>query len=179
MTYTPFRLMCEDALPPAKAANPAKAGPALATLATLAGLDDHAAFSTTSVADDFAERAAIIEEGAKVPRAWAEGFAALQAFPVPRGVDARTWLAMIDAAGRFLDQWGGKTAALGWTAGDLFGLDPDAPMNRRDRRGAALFLIDAEIVAVTADAITIRKGGSVQTIYRRAGLPGPAWEQPQ
>jgi hypothetical protein len=127
-------------------------------------------------ASDVEERAAIVEEGAKVPRKWVEGFAELEARPIPRGVDRATWLAMMDAAGRFLDQWGSAAAALGWTAGELFGPDPTAPLNRRDRRGAAFFLANAEVIAITAEAITLRVGGSVQSLRRRDGFALPAWE---
>ena len=122
------------------------------------------------------ERAAIVEEGADVPRAWAEGFARLEAWPVPRGVTPAEWLATIDAAGRFLDEWAGKAHALGWTAGELFGLDDDAPLNRRDRRGAAFFLARAEVLVITREAITVRIGGATQSIYRRAGMGPAAWD---
>lgn len=185
MSYTPMRQLRVETPPPAKAAKPAKAGletltivrtdqgdgPTLATLAGLAAGDP-----CNTVSDAFAERAAIIQEGAGVPADWAEGLARLEAMPVPRGVDAAAWIAMLDAAGRFLDQWGGKVAALGWRAGELFGLDADAPMNRRDRRGAAFYLVGAEVLAVTADAITLKMGGAVQSIRRRPGLrlPRPA-----
>ena len=175
-----MRLLCDTRARPAKVAVAAKAGgredrPALATFAALAGHNHLAAFSATSVADDFAERAAIIEEGAKVPRAWAEGFAMLEARPVPRGVDARAWLAMMDAAGRFLDRWGSHAAALGWSAAELFGLDERSPMARRDLRGAAFFLADADVLGITSDAITLRVRGSVHRIPRRRGFTRPAW----
>lgn len=116
---------------------------------------------------DLTERAAIIQEAAKVPRDWADGFAKLEAMGPPRGVDHAAWLAVLNAAGRFLDQWGAKAAALGWTAGELFGLDPNAPLNRRDDRGAAFFLANAEVLAITAEAITLKVGGSLQSVRRR------------
>jgi hypothetical protein len=114
-----------------------------------------------------AERAAIIEEGAHVPREWAERFARLEATPAPAFVDPRQWLAVLNAAGRFLDQWGAKAAALGWTADELLSLDPVAPLARMDRRGAAFFLAGVEVVEVTAEAITVRSGGAVQRVPRR------------
>ncbi len=127
-------------------------------------------------ADHLAERAAIIQEGAGVPADWAEGFAQLEASQIPSWVDAIAWQAMIDAAGRFIDAWGAKAAAAGWTAAELFGLDKAAPMRRPDRRGAAFFLVDARVIDVTADAITIRKGGKDQCIRHRDGFTVPAWE---
>jgi hypothetical protein len=82
----------------------------------------------------------------------------------------------MNAAGRFLDHWGARAAARGWKAGELFGLDPKAPLNRRDRRGAAFFLARVEVLAITADAITVRDGGSARQIYREKHLTAPAWE---
>ncbi|MDQ2861748.1 MAG: hypothetical protein M3T55_13725, partial [Pseudomonadota bacterium] len=64
---------------------------------------------------------------------------------------------------------------LGWSAGELFGLDHDAPLARRDKRGAAMFLAGAEVLAVTGEAITWRIGGAVQRIGKR-GIAAPAWE---
>lgn len=129
----------------------------------------------TSLAD-FEERAAMVQEAAGVPREWAEGFATLEAHPAPRGVDAAAWLAMLNAAGRFLDEWGAKAAALGWTAGELFALDPDSPMGRLDRRGAGFFLMRSQVVAITATEIAVKTGEAIQRIRRRSGLGAPAWE---
>ena len=109
--------------------------------------------------DDLAERAAIVQEGAAVPAEWADGFARLEA----------SWLAMMDAAGRFLDQWGSKAAALGWTPAELF----EGP---REARGAAFNLAGAEVLAVTAEAITLRKGGAILRLVRRPGGALPVWE---
>ena len=134
---------------------------------------DHAADGSLDAPGD---GPAVVQEGASVPREWAEGFARLESQPAPRTVTPATWLALIDAAGRFLDEWGSKAAALGWTASYLFGLDPAAPINRRDSRGAAFYLIDAEVLALTADAIAIRVGGQVQQIYRCPKPTAPAWE---
>jgi hypothetical protein len=50
----------------------------------------------------------------------------------------------------------------------LFGLDHHAAIGRRDRRGAAFFLVGAEVLALTEDALTIRIGGAVQRVYRRS-----------
>jgi hypothetical protein len=158
--------------PPAKTAKTDESrqpGPGKGVLAVSAVLANPSPF-------DLEERAAVIQEGAQVPREWAEGFAKLEARPIPPGVEAATWLAMINAAGRFLDQWGSKAASLGWTAGQLFGLDADAPINRLDRRGAAFFLIGSQVLALTAEAITIRVGDAVQHVCRHPNPGAPAWE---
>jgi hypothetical protein len=108
-----------------------------------------------------AERAAVIAEGAKVPLDWARGFAKLESLPPPVGVELPEWLAVVSAAGRFLDQWGAQAAALGWTAEELFGLDPASPLNRLDPHGAAFFLAGANVVEVGPKAIIFRVGPNV------------------
>jgi hypothetical protein len=122
------------------------------------------------------ERAAIVEEGAKVPREWAEGFARLCCMSPPGGTNRHEWQAALDGAGRFLDQWAGKAHALGWTASELFGLNPDAPLGRLDQRGAAYFLARREVVAVTADEITFRVDDVLQRLRRRPVTSRPGWE---
>jgi hypothetical protein len=55
--------------------------------------------------DVFEERVAIIQEGAQVPEDWAKALAEVEGRQIPVGVNGQTWLAMINAAGRFLDEW--------------------------------------------------------------------------
>jgi hypothetical protein len=109
---------------------------------------------------DFEERAAVIEEGAKVPRDWAEAFARLQAMPAPAGVDPADWTARINGAGRFLDQWGTQAAALGWTAEEVLRFDPTG-------LGAAQFLAEANVTEVGPKAIAFRIGPNVWRLCRR------------
>jgi hypothetical protein len=172
VTFTPFRLSRGGDGSAAKVAIPAKAGHtvpvAFAAFATFAG-----APLVDTDSETLAERAAIIEEGANVPREWAEGFARLEAMRAPAGTAPATWLAIVTAAGRFIDKWGAHAAALGWTVGELFGLDPNASLNRR---GAAFLLADGEVAAVTAEAITLHRGGDVLRVYRRVRQNTPAWE---
>lgn len=81
--------------------------------------------------DAIAERAAIVEEGAKVPRAWAEAFARFEVSGAPPAV--------VNGAGRALDAWARKAGALGWTPNELLKLASEG-----------------EVVALTADAATLR-----------------------
>jgi hypothetical protein len=57
------------------------------------------------------ERAAIIADNVGLPRAWAEGYTRLCVMPPPAGIPERDWQAMVDGAGRLLEQWGGKLAS--------------------------------------------------------------------
>jgi hypothetical protein len=86
------------------------------------------------------------------------------------------WQAVINGVGHFLDRWAGAAHALGWTAEELFGLDPVAPLVRLDQRGAAFLIAGREVVAVTADEITFRQGRSVQRLRRRPTDAAVAWD---
>ncbi len=90
--------------------------------------------------DDIEERAAIIEEGANVPRQWAEGYAALCAMPPPAGFSSQRWARIVDAAGTFIDRWAVRAAELGWTDRDVFGCDAAAPTARFDQIGMVVLL---------------------------------------
>jgi len=128
------------------------------------------------LATDPEERAAIAEEGARIPRAWAEGCARLQCQSPPPGCSRAEWLGVIDAAGWFLDAWATQATALGWTATDLFGCGPI--WNRRDLRGLLTFIEPgAAVVAITHDTARIKLvSGAVQTYHRHA-MPraAPIW----
>jgi hypothetical protein len=125
---------------------------------------------------DVEERAAIIEEGAGVPREWAEGYAMLCLIPTPPGVHPGRWHAVIKGMGHFIDQWAGKAHALGWSPAELFGLDPVAPLLRLDRLGVAFLMAGREVIAVTADEITVRQGRAVQRLPRRPTDAIVAWD---
>jgi hypothetical protein len=105
----------------------------------------------------------VIEEGAGVPRDWAEAFARLQAMPPPAEVDAADWTAALNGAGRFLDQWGAEAAAFGWTAEEVFRFDPTG-------LGAAHFLARANITEVGPKAIAFRIGPNVWRLCRRQSV---------
>ncbi len=77
--------------------------------------------------DDLNERSALVEYGAGVPRAWAEGFARLDLAHPPAGFSARQWAQLVDDGGRFLDRWAAEAAAAGWDAADVFGVHIPSP----------------------------------------------------
>jgi hypothetical protein len=113
-----------------------------------------------------------------IPREWAEGFERLRAMACPAGIRPDRWRQAIVDAGRFLDQWGGQAAALGWTTLDAFGAHPTHPLQRVDLAGLVILLHGDELVAITADAARIRnRSGAILTYYRRP-RPGavPLWE---
>jgi hypothetical protein len=87
--------------------------------------------------------------------------------------------AMLDAMGRFASQHVVEAVRLGWTAEDLFGLNPYAPATRYDGRGVATMLSEGErVVELTSDAIIIEKpSGAKVSFQRNNGAPSvPAWK---
>jgi hypothetical protein len=124
------------------------------------------------VIDDLDERAAIVEEGAGVPRRWAEGFAAMCSMPAPTGFSPERWARIIDAAGVFIDRWAIKAAECGWSDLDVFGCDDAAPDKRFDCMGLVLLLERMHVVAIDAAGADLRSLiGDVPQRYRRKALP--------
>jgi hypothetical protein len=125
-----------------------------------------------AAADAFEERAALVEFDAGIPRAWAEGFAALQRAQPPDWALRRpgTWPALINAVGLFLDHWGRQAAELGWDPTDLFGAQQATPLARIDQQGLAFFLREGcSVLGITAQGATIRRpSGIVQTFAKRS-----------
>src|SRR4051812_46929053 len=88
----------------------------------VSSLNSLISFSPSLDSDQLAERAALVEFGAGVPRQWAEGFARLDPVQPPADVPPDRWQTFVDDVGRFLD--GGFAASasrLGWGSLDLFG----------------------------------------------------------
>jgi hypothetical protein len=127
-----------------------------------------------------AERAAIVEYGAAVPRSWAEGFARLDPARPPADVPLRRWQQFIDDVGRFLDSgFAEKATALGWGAFDIFGCDRDKPFARIDRQGMCWLIAGNRLVDLSEDRAIIQTWtGQHQTSRRKPSEAGRvlAWE---
>lgn len=128
--------------------------------------------------DDVEERAAIVEFDGGIPRAWAEGSAALCAMPPPTGFTPARWQRITDATGAFLDRGGADAARLGWSDLDAFGCHPERPAARFDCMGLILLLDRCEAAAIDrdgADLLTVT--GARQRFRRRPMPPGtvPLW----
>jgi hypothetical protein len=103
-------------------------------------------------ADAIEERAAIISETCPVP--YADTFARLN-HQKPMAVSHAQWSRALDDAGRFLDGWGAKAAAMQWSAGELF----DLP--REGRPAGIVWQLKGERVdALGADHVRL-SGGQV------------------
>ena len=118
--------------------------------------------------DDSEERAAIIEEGAGVPREWAEGFATLCVMARPESVPPHRWRRLIDNAGRFIDHFAVQAHGLGWDAASVFGCHPLKPDARLDMQGLIWLVGAGELVAIADTSARIRTGtGTILTYCRR------------
>jgi hypothetical protein len=140
-------------------------GPELATVASqsqpLVGVAE----------DDLEERAALIEEGAGVPRTWSEGFAALCTMLPPAGISGERWQRIIDAAGNFIDKWAAAAIRCGWSELDIFGVDPDRPDVRFDCMGLALLLDRCEVIGLDENGADLVTSTGARQRFRRRPLP--------
>jgi hypothetical protein len=90
----------------------------------------------------------------------------LREHPCPEGFTPARWACLQDGAAGFAEQWADKAISLGWTYEELFGLKE--PFGNLSLQGAAWFIGDATITAVTADAITLRTAsGATLRSYRK------------
>jgi hypothetical protein len=97
---------------------------------------------------------------------WRARLRGLPSTPSPDGFSPGRWAAVLDGAERFARDWAVKAMSLGWGFEELFTLR--APFANVFLQGAAWFVGDSTITAVTADAITLRtEGGAIQRIYRK------------
>ena len=98
----------------------------------------------------------------------------------PAHISVERWQRAIEDGRSFLAAWGEQADALGWDSRDLFGLDipPDDPhpsysrLSRYDNTGLCWLLQGKEVIAMTADTVTIRNPSTgAITIYRRFNKP--------
>lgn len=86
----------------------------------------------------------------------------------PENFSPQRWETLHQGAVRFMAEWADKALALGWSEKELLAIAE--PFARVDLQGAAWFIADATVTAVTADAITLRTvSGSTQRLYRPVG----------
>jgi len=125
------------------------------------------------------ERAAIIEHDGGLPREIADRLAFLEGMPPPSGYSEAQWSDTVGIMAAFADQYGAKAIQLGWTAEDLFGLNPYAPAARYDGRGLTSLLRKGDrVVMLTADAAVIERPSGSRTTFRRQAHGAqsvPAW----
>ncbi|NIA67906.1 hypothetical protein HBA54_04810 [Pelagibius litoralis] len=114
------------------------------------------------------------------PIVWRDRIEALRRTLPPRGITAEWWGDLQAASIGFLEAWGHKAADLGWTAPELFGLDPAAPYERIGAWGLCPMLCGARrrsVVELHNDHAIMMAHGHRQR-YGRKPLPHslPLWE---
>jgi hypothetical protein len=92
----------------------------------------------------------------------------LLAYPCPEGFAPERWEPLRQGAGRFANEWADKALWLGWTYEELFAIAE--PFARVDLQGAAWFIGNASVTAVTADTPACRGTSPLS----RANIPARA-----
>jgi hypothetical protein len=84
----------------------------------------------------------------------------------PEGFPPQRWTVLCNGVEQFARQWAAKSLSLGWTFDELFALRE--PFANVSLQGAAWYIGDSTVTAVTADSITLRtQGGATQRAYRK------------
>jgi hypothetical protein len=106
------------------------------------------------------------------PDSWHTVLAAMEGRHCPERISSDRWQEVIADGETFLARWGSAAHSLGWTALDLFGVHPSAPAARFDVMGLLLLVQGGAVVALTADAATIRRKTGALLTCRRPVAPG-------
>jgi hypothetical protein len=160
-------------------ANP-KAGATLGALGTLGGFGAEITNPSDRSLAPAAPRLEVDPLGAEaspsphapgiVPVGWLAGLQHLNDMTCPVSVEPNRWLQLQGDANRFVAAWGGKAAALGWSALDVFGCHPASPSSRYDYMGLVWMLASSEIRAMSTEVVIFqRSSGSLQRAGKRAG----------
>lgn len=105
-----------------------------------------------------------------LPDDLAAGLRRLEMMPAPRRLDKpANWRGVVaDAMTLARDRWAAKALALGWTAGDLFGI---GPRNDWDFQGLAVWLNGRRIVMLDdKQAIVAGNSGDHRFVFMRSGM---------
>jgi len=150
-----------NAAPPAKTANLLKDTTNFSSLAKLAAL--------VEINGEIAEVAPRDNQTSYRVSEWREAIEQLLSRPRPVAESDERWARACRGTEQFVRGWAAKAMSLGWSLDELFALVE--PFANVSLQGAAWFVGDSTITAVTADAITLRtEGGATQRIYRKPYL---------
>jgi hypothetical protein len=122
-----------------------------------------------------AERAAIVEIDACLPRSWAEAYARLCLMSRPRHIVERRWSRIIDATGRLLDRWMTELSFFGWQLYEVFGMPPQRSADCFNGHGFLHLLGDSEVVQIaSAHAVLANDSEGIRFHWKRPSH-GPGW----
>jgi hypothetical protein len=83
------------------------------------------------------------------------------------GFPTHWWVQIINDGLIFLEGWGVRAVALGWTESDMFGVHPMAPACRFDCMGLALLIAGGRVTALSEDIATLKSVGGSTLSHRR------------
>jgi hypothetical protein len=147
-----------DASPPAKTANLLKKTANFSSLAKLATLKE--------INREVAEAAPRNTPVSYLVPEWLEAIEQLLSRPCPVAESDERWACACRGVEQFARGWAAKAMGLRWTFDELFTLAE--PFANVSLQGAAWFVGDSTVTAVTAEAITLRTAsGATQRIYRK------------
>jgi hypothetical protein len=97
----------------------------------------------------------------------------------PGLIPKERWQQALQDGRRFLSQWGGEAAALGWTTRDLFGLAPVLHearpayerLSRYDETGLIWLLRGRTVLGLTESTASIESPTGMVTVYRKHHKP--------
>ena len=143
----------------------------LATLAAPPAENANSSFRSIAPLKDAAQEncppRSITPSQMNIPTDWAAGLLGIAEKSCPITIEPKRWLQFRGDASRFVDQWGGQAAALGWSTLDVFGCDPTHPADRFDTMGLVWMIADAEVVAMGAEVASLRKStGTLQRVRK-------------
>jgi hypothetical protein len=99
---------------------------------------------------------------ARGPDQWAAALRLVDRDAPLLGFSPERWVQAINDGLIFLEHWGDRSMALGWTESDLFGVHPLAPACRFDCMGLALLIGGGRVTDLFADiAVLLSPRGSV------------------
>lgn len=113
---------------------------------------------------------AVAVENFGLPNDLAAALRRLETMPPPRKLErSANWQGVVtDAMKIARDRWAAKAMALGWTAGDLFGI---GPRDDWDFQGLAVWLDGRRIVMLDAErAIVAGDSGNRRSTFERGGM---------
>lgn len=118
-------------------------------------------------------------KASKGPEEWRAGLNRLVPVPAPKGLYSSEWTEAIKRAVSFCDNWGDQALSCGWTARELFGMHPSAPLARLDGLGVAFMGTDAKVVGVEPGIVRLcHPTGSIRIARPPANPQQPAWQGP-
>ena len=113
-----------------------------------------------------------LTESERAVARWRAGCELLWGRPAPRLVQSDRWSQIKSDCLYIADEWGFIAFDLGWSTIDLFGVDPNHPVNRYDRMGLAWSRQGRTIVEFSKTRVVLAAGSNSRLVVRRRPMEG-------